>query len=1369
MMGPSNAIERFFGGEAMEGPFALLGIAPESCTEGSIIRALETRLSMLAAHPEGATGEAHEVRLALHAAAAQLLESAPAMSGPTVGESAVDVREAAQRRMDHAVIATLAQFGGWNRSSLHRLLLVAQTVGVSAPELMGSIQRLATGLAVPAVQGVRSAASAPAHANPATYAAPSSSHRSSMHTAPPHQRSDATALQPSTGDLGSDVQVSQPRPTAFAEMGGAVPTPPIPLDEVYPEELEQADPVRSMLMVAGVLLVAVVVVAVGVVVYLSSMRGGSTARSTGTTPIDGTTAADSTSSSSTNATKPKEYFPTSTPKTTPSTESSAPSEDASRQTMDGLVREIQAIRSELETDTEAAVARLARVCERAGRVWVRSPLDRSIAVQSAIIESLYRVSDRRELCVRVIDSALQPLDRLSAASSATGAASVLTADDVLPAIWACGLGARLSRERDLPTWVMGEIRSRMGGPGLAGLHVREGSFQAGAIAAMAIVSARLVPSGETIEGRSSEVTLAYDQWLMGLDALGLSPLEHDRVALTAMEQLMRGPKEPTLSKGVFDAIGRLARASSWSAGQGARTSLIRWFDDATISEADLHAVTSSLLDFASGDGFDVSMVLGASAGPIARAEVRDRLRTAWGLDPGKGRQELIDAWLARAPGVIGADTTLNPKLSETLDRAATLSRLSADAALAWAGETISTKSGDPTQIQLSGSPSGAWAGTSVSYTLRLNAPTGSGPWLVQYQSTRDPRVRGELLASYAPSSDALAEAEARVIVDDALKGNSALRQAATRVVARNSGHPAFVLACLDATALAPLTRDNANFFERMSRTLLPAPRDPSFRAMARRGLVERLLELSAGSDELQGVDAQAMALAASARSRTETAMGIRPVKPSVSGATPTANDPIPLSVEPADQAADALVAAWRLEADRHTPTGVEALSIRDIEARASARLRLAEGPAQRYAAHQVTIAELLAYTISIERPGDSGAIRDVLDDLGVSRRTATHVVEQILAGELAHARLWQVRLGGAPSSMAQAGGPSGSGAGVTYVLGMNGPDAAVQPATPASADASADTTPRSATSNPTPETSPEDGTAAPAPAPPRRLITSAFDEVEREAITPWAGRLGELSPSEARGYFLLAEEVADAAGDDVGTRRLAIRLYTLAFTHADDSPAGRELAASACLGLADVSGRVAHTRWLSALARSLDARHQPILIPRGETDFSEDGLGYRLASLIGLIRSGEGIQARRILQDAEVRSTLMRLDRLLRDSDFPGGVRWFDREARAWPCTECANDRVVRRARPGGDGFDTRLCPICNGLPGPTLSTRQLASHLRFESWLLHGDQRSWSAQLSVDHGEVLLDPDPREVPKVFEVEPTLDVFRDGWWTCEAR
>ncbi len=1367
MMGPSSAIERFFGSGAMEGPFALLGIAPESCTEGSIIRALETRLSLLAAHPEGATGEAHEVRLALHAAAARLLESAPATSAPMQGEGIIDAREAAQRRMDHAVIATLAQFGGWNRSSLHRLLLVAQTVGVSAPELMGSIQRLATGLAVPSAPGVRTATTAPAYATHATHAAPISSHGSSMHTASPHQRSDSGAFPPSTGSIGSDVQVSQPRSTAFAEMGGAVPTPPSPLDEVYPEELEQTDPVRSMLMVAGVLLVAVVVVAVGVVVYLSSMRGGSTAPSTGTTPIEGTTAADSTPSSSTNPTKPREYFPTTSSKPTPSGETAT--EETSRQTMDGLVREIPAIRSELETDPEAAMARLARVCERAGRVWTRSPLDRSIAVQSAVIESLYRVSDRRELCVRVIDSALQPLDRLSTASTAKGAASVLAADDILPAIWACGLGARLSRERDLPTWVMGEIRSRMGGPGLAGLHVREGSFQAGAIAAMTIVSARLVPSGETIEGRSSEVTLAYDQWILGLDALGLSPQEHDRVALSAMEQLMRGPKEPTLSKGVFDALGRLARGVSWSAGQGARTSLIRWFDDATISEADLHAVTSSLLDFASGDGFDVSMVLGASAGPIARAEVRDRLRTAWGLDPGKGRQELIDAWLARAPGVIGAGSTTNPKFSEVLERAATLSRLSADAALAWAGETAPTNPIDPTQIQLSGAPSGAWAGHSITYTLRLNAPTSSGPWLVQYQSTRDPRVRAELLASYAPSSDALAEAEARVIVDDSLKGSSTLRQAATRAVARNSGHPAFVLACLDATTLAPLTRDNAMFFERMSRTLLPAPRDPSFRAMARRGLVERLIELTAGADELQGVDAQAQALAATARARAETAMGIRPVKPNASDTTPTAIDPNATMVEPADQAADALVAAWRLEADRHTPTGVEALSIRDIEARASARLRLAEGPAQRYATHQVTIAELLAYMISIERPGDSGAVRGVLDDLGASRRTATHIVEQILAGELAHARLWQVRLGGTPSTMAQAGNPSGPGVGVTYVLGMNGSDAAVQPATPASTDAPADTTPSSTPSNPTPDTSSDDEAAAPPHAQPRRLITSAFDEVERGAITPWAGRLGELSPSDARGFFLLAEEIADAAGDDVGTRRLTIRLYILALTHADDSSAGRELAASACLGLADVSGRAAHKRWLAALARSLDARHQPILIPRGETDFSEDGLGYRLASLIGLIRSGDGIQARRILQDTEVRSTLTRLDRLLRDSEFPGGVRWFDREARAWPCTECANDRVVRRARPGGDGFDTRLCPVCNGLPGPTLTTRQLASHLRFESWLLHGDQRSWSAQLSVDHGEVLLDPDPREVPKVFEIEPTLDVFKDGWWTSGAR
>ena len=73
--GRHRPVERFLGPqEAAGGPFALLGISPDRCNEGSVLLALERQLDRVNAHAQCDTPEADEVRLALHAAAAQLLD-----------------------------------------------------------------------------------------------------------------------------------------------------------------------------------------------------------------------------------------------------------------------------------------------------------------------------------------------------------------------------------------------------------------------------------------------------------------------------------------------------------------------------------------------------------------------------------------------------------------------------------------------------------------------------------------------------------------------------------------------------------------------------------------------------------------------------------------------------------------------------------------------------------------------------------------------------------------------------------------------------------------------------------------------------------------------------------------------------------------------------------------------------------------------------------------------------------------------------------------------------------------------------------------------------------------------------------------------
>jgi hypothetical protein len=70
----ASPIPRFLRVDAGADALDLLGLAPSECTPARVEEALERQLDRVAEHPEGGTPEGDEVRLALHAAAAQLLD-----------------------------------------------------------------------------------------------------------------------------------------------------------------------------------------------------------------------------------------------------------------------------------------------------------------------------------------------------------------------------------------------------------------------------------------------------------------------------------------------------------------------------------------------------------------------------------------------------------------------------------------------------------------------------------------------------------------------------------------------------------------------------------------------------------------------------------------------------------------------------------------------------------------------------------------------------------------------------------------------------------------------------------------------------------------------------------------------------------------------------------------------------------------------------------------------------------------------------------------------------------------------------------------------------------------------------------------------
>jgi hypothetical protein len=261
-------------------------------------------------------------------------------------------------------------------------------------------------------------------------------------------------------------------------------------------------------------------------------------------------------------------------------------------------------------------------------------------------------------------------------------------------------------------------------------------------------------------------------------------------------------------------------------------------------------------------------------------------------------------------------------------------------------------------------------------------------------------------------------------------------------------------------------------------------------------------------------------------------------------------------------------------------------------------------------------------------------------------------------------------------------------------------------------------------------------------------------------LAPFEPALSTLDPAKPTAYLELGEEIADVAGEDAELSTTARTLFVLAFDLAR-AKGDAATAASACTALARMETLDRDRRWLVAVAQTLDARYKTVAWSRVERESTQQQTSLRAAVAIGAIRSGDGVTARRMLEDATVRDLLAKHQRLLTRSGL-GGLSQLDQDARRWPCRECAGQRVVRR--PGSS--ELRLCPNCNGNPGPDLTRDALVAQLRVESSLLNGVQRSWAAQLAADGGEPLRDPDAAEVAPTYGVDPGRPLWRKGTWTA---
>ncbi len=133
----------------------MLGVSPGACDPDTVVAALRSALERITRHPESRTPDAEEVRLALHVAAAQLIDpqtraamidlwaapSAPEQPAPSVAPGSPQ-RPRSPRSADAnlgafrlACFEVLAHSGGFNARARRRIIALADVFGLSPGDL----------------------------------------------------------------------------------------------------------------------------------------------------------------------------------------------------------------------------------------------------------------------------------------------------------------------------------------------------------------------------------------------------------------------------------------------------------------------------------------------------------------------------------------------------------------------------------------------------------------------------------------------------------------------------------------------------------------------------------------------------------------------------------------------------------------------------------------------------------------------------------------------------------------------------------------------------------------------------------------------------------------------------------------------------------------------------------------------------------------------------------------------------------------------------------------------------------------------------------------------------------------------------------
>jgi|GEM_PF-1330180 len=964
-------------------PIALLGASLDGIDSGGpgeVVRALEHRLGQIDRHPERATPQADELRLALHAVAAQMLDpvvrtriikvwgGVPVSLAPRPMEALRSAGDegpeaalvGARLSLEGDALLAIAMEGGWNQRSLERLCVFAHARGLTADDVAATLRALgrAPGAGRESSSTRGSAARSPK--GPRPFPLPMTSQASASRPEIPHPP-HSSRVHMASSEVSEERMIGpkvRPEPAMRTEPR---------LFELSPEELAAMGRrrLRLALGIAAGVAMGLFAVTTGVLIVWKGMdRPGQVVEVPAeardpTTPLSQTPRGPDT-------TKKPESKPGATPV-------------ADRRDAESTRRLLEEASSLTSTDAAEAGRRFEAALTRAAGEWPLWKADELATVTEAVVEYLYKVTE---------DSA-----------ASRGAAAAMTGltqpgRGVRVESFGSGLLSRVLTESNLPAGVLGQVRLALSKS--AGTDQGLDTFAAGATSGLAVIALRLAGLGDPA---------AWKEWLECVDALHSGDAApRGRVIAVALDQALTAGPDPVAQRGAWDSIAALGLSLSWRVEEQSRPWMLRWFDTPTVSVPALHALTTALASRSGAEGISGTMTLAALAGPGERAELRARYASAWGLGGAAAGDGFAAEWLAALGGVKAepaASADGGAGSVDALMRAVAFSRLSEAAGLSWVGEGARARTLVTDPDALAKLRVAATKGRGVaSAGGKLSGADNDGAWAAKYLGAMNSTpVRLEMLKQ-AQSAGALTAVECELVATEAIRGTPvAVRSLARDVVRKHIGLFAMINALLELTPMMPISADNAELVEFAALgTRMPPLRDPNWRVAARRALVQELLAKAAGTGETGGIDALAAVLGESYKNRLSALGGTSGV-----GDVSDARTLMTL--------ASTLRTRWDHDAQRATPSGREVSTLVEIRKRAASRGAVAANIVQRFVAEQFACVELMAYVVVAEEPGRAARVSEVMSAFTAQRRAAKHITGQVLAGEATMAELWAVRLG----------------------------------------------------------------------------------------------------------------------------------------------------------------------------------------------------------------------------------------------------------------------------------------------------------------------------------------------------------------------